>query len=211
MTEEKSNIWEPEYISINVLQDLKLEGIGQIRCTIIKDGANGKWKSISCKKLKNKEKGVSNWHMNISELIEGLKNNKISFRHATTSEKLLSKLKNLYPKYFDKSTEESTNKNKINEDENTKKRKNRDENLNEDIKKIKKSNYPQDCKNEKENLFIDFIDNIQKKKEDKNQDNTKNFEEFQKWFTIMEEKLISFDEKFLEIKNILIQNQKISN
>ncbi len=48
----KINKKEPEYISINILQNLEIEGLGQIRGKIIKDGDNGYWKSINCKKYR---------------------------------------------------------------------------------------------------------------------------------------------------------------
>ena len=131
---------EPQYISISSLEDLKIEGLCQIRGGIIKEGDYGSWNSIKCTKIKIKEgKYGKSWFIDLNNLIERLKKNDIPFRSYKTSVKLLSELKKLYPQHFKE--DEST----------TKKRKDRDEDLNNIQKKIKLND---NIKNEKENLFI---------------------------------------------------------
>jgi hemerythrin len=191
---------EPQYISISSLENLKIEGLCQIRSGIVKEGESGSWNSIKCKKMKiNDTKYSKNWYIDLKELIKRLKEGSIPFRSYKTSIKLLSELKKLYPHHFIEEIDfiESTNIEKV-----TKKRKDREEILN-DTEKKKKLN--EDSKNDKENLFIDFIGNIQEICQDKDLKKINSFEDLYCKLSVM------IDNKFLEIKNILIQTQKVSD
>ena len=85
-----------------------------------------------------------------------------------------------------------------------KKRKDREDYLNKDeIQNQKKLKIKDNEKNE----FIEFVDKVQELNQEENQNNFKNEEIYQK---LMEMQKI-FEEKFLKIENILIQNQKVIN
>jgi hypothetical protein len=205
---EIEKIFEPllnkelEYISINSLQDLKIDGLGQIRSQIIKeDKENGKWKSINCKKLKGKGKVIPSWHIDVISLIENLKNNSMVFRSHKTSKKLLLELKKLYPQYFkDEIMNINDTINKENTENNiTKKRKDRDEEIvnNEMQKKLK-------LERNNEHNFIHFFGKMQDvNEENKNENNSKNFEEL---FQKLEQRMLIAMEKLLKNNNSKLES-----
>ena len=145
---------EPKFISINVLQNLEIIGLGQIRSKIVrneKDGEIGKWNSIDCKKLKNNSNGINNWHINLDQLIYNLENNTLKFKNQKISKLLLAELKLLYPEY-DKKIDKVINiedKRKYYEDIN----------LNDDIQKNKKIkiSHTQDKNEDEKETYLSIL------------------------------------------------------